>query len=152
MKKYAGVKALIADETIKQEASNDAVYNRGLRYFRNGNISSLKKSEDGLYYEGTVMGSGNVQYSVSIELTNDGNDVERCDCSCPAFWDYPGACKHVVALLKAIQFDQARTAKNQMEIQRYKRGKQLLELFTQQADKNALPVEKLHLVPSLVTL
>lgn len=150
--KVCGGKALIADETIKQEASSDAVYNRGLRYFRNGYILSLKKSEDGLYYAGTVRGSGNVQYDVSVELTNDGSNIERCDCSCPAFWDYPGACKHVVALLKAIQFDQARTARTRMEIQRYKRGKQLLELFIQQAEKNAMPVEKLHLVPSLVTI
>ena len=93
---------MLKDIDIRSLA-NDAAYTRGCRYYDNGAVVSLVESEllpD--HYTATVNGS--TQYEVEVCVAND--HVSDYDCSCPAALLYPGACKHVVAALKAIQHGQ----------------------------------------------
>ena len=92
---------MIKDIDIRSLA-NDASYTRGCRYYENGAVMHLQKKqfEDGY----TAKVHGNSLYGVDIELM--GDRVKSYACECPAADLYPGACKHVVAVLKAIQHEQ----------------------------------------------
>ncbi len=69
------------------------VFDRGLDYRRGGAVSEVIRRGDCLTAE--VAGSGDVSYTVTIELYAGGIAARRC--SCP--YDWGGACKHVVAVL-----------------------------------------------------
>ena len=79
-----------------------------------------KQFEDGY----TAKVHGNSVYEVDVELV--GDRVKSSACDCPASELYPGACKHVVAVLKAIQHEQRLASEGR---QRSGSGMRLFELF-----------------------
>ena len=85
---------------IKKFASNKAVFSRGESYFSSGRISSLKSTDNfGLNWESRVIGENSV-YDVAVGLDKNSNIIDyRCHCSCAAFKQFSGACKHIVAVL-----------------------------------------------------
>lgn len=93
---------MLTDEQIRYEADIDASYTRGLHYYRNNCVKDLKFSTPGSTFEARVL--GNDLYKVSINFTTE-QKIEHYQCNCPAFFRYHGACKHIVAVLKAIQND-----------------------------------------------
>jgi hypothetical protein len=68
-------------------------FERGVNYWKQGRIQEL--DVDGERIRATVLGSRD--YDVSIDLENDRI---RTRCCCP--YDYAGDCKHVVAVLLAV--------------------------------------------------
>ncbi|WP_302082654.1 SWIM zinc finger family protein [Salinibaculum rarum] len=68
-------------------------FERGVKYWENGRVQEL--DVDGERIEATVRGSND--YDISIDVTND---AIRTHCSCP--YDYAGDCKHIVAVLLAV--------------------------------------------------
>ena len=93
---------MLKDMMIRTVAS-DVAYSRGVRYFNQGRVKSLEQARPH-YYRGTVEGS--ISYEVEVQLSKDESGIEQYHCECPAARQYLGACKHVVAVLKAIQDDQ----------------------------------------------
>ena len=91
--------AVIEEEQIRAVAT-DAAYQRGLRYFKKGAVEGIGQEEDGSY---SAIVAGTEEYRVKVSLTEDGSDISSFHCTCPASLQYPGACKHVVAVLKLIQ-------------------------------------------------
>ena len=67
-------------------------FERGVNYYDQGRIQEFA-SNDG---ELTATVRGTHDYEVSITVSDDGI---RTYCSCP--YDYPGACKHIIAVLLA---------------------------------------------------
>lgn len=65
-------------------------------YYENGQISQFNHSRGGKAIDAVVMGSES--YHVQI-LLGDDDSVEYYACSCPAFAQYDGACKHIIAVL-----------------------------------------------------
>ncbi|MDD4834943.1 MAG: DEAD/DEAH box helicase, partial [Lutispora sp.] len=61
---------------------------------------NLTFDEDTLIIQADVIGSE--KYRVDIELFPDGT-IDDYECECPAYWEYEGVCKHIVAVLKAAQ-------------------------------------------------
>ena len=95
---------MLKDITIRSLA-NDASYTRGCRYYENGAVIELKKRRfDEHSYTATVNGS--TQYEVEFELNESDSAVTDYSCDCPAAMLYDGACKHVIAVLKALQHEQ----------------------------------------------
>ncbi|MGN0949644.1 MAG: SNF2 helicase associated domain-containing protein [Mitsuokella sp.] len=90
---------MIEEEQIRAVAT-DAAYQRGLRYFSHEAVEEISQKEDGSY---TATVAGTEPYHVRVSLTEDGSDIASFHCNCPAAFQYPGACKHVVAVLKVIQ-------------------------------------------------
>lgn len=90
----------ISDNEILQNTSNFSVYTRGVDYFNSNRVKNLSFDEDTLFIDAEVIGSQ--KYKVEIEFLPDGT---ICDyqCECPAYYEYDGICKHVVAVLKAAQ-------------------------------------------------
>lgn len=91
---------MLSRNQIKELASGGPVYFRGLDYYTRGRVKSFRFSPEKLLIQAVVSGSEN--YQVRIELYDDG-DVADYQCTCPAYEQYDGACKHIIAvLLKAL--------------------------------------------------
>lgn len=45
---------------------------------------------------------GEDQYNIAIYL-NDDLIIDDYECDCPAYYEYEGVCKHIVALMKIVQ-------------------------------------------------
>ncbi len=86
--------------TIKADATNQQVYQRGEQYFQLNAIQNVHciQRADWERVHAQVRGSGEKLYQASIEL-NEHGDVMGYFCECMAFQEYPGACKHLVALM-----------------------------------------------------
>jgi superfamily II DNA or RNA helicase len=91
---------MLTDEIIKAEADSDASYMRGSHYYHNNCVDNLHLSRQDNTFEARVRG----QYFYIVAVTFNGQQkIKNYVCDCPAFHSHKGACKHVVAVLKAIQ-------------------------------------------------
>ena len=72
------------------------IWQRGFDYYENGAVTMLEETSPG---EWTAIVEGTEDYTVEISLA--GNGVEAWTCDCP--YDMGNICKHVVAVLLAIQ-------------------------------------------------
>ena len=73
---------------------------RGEDYYNNDYISFLTYNPQKHSYYSEVEGSGFEDYIVKIKL-DENNDVAYYDCNCP--YDWSDMCKHIVAVLLAIE-------------------------------------------------
>ena len=90
----------ISEKQILDLADNERVYMKGVSYYIAGRVSNfLFASEKGLIKASVV---GGLRYNVQVAFEKD-TSIRSYRCTCPAFTDYPGACKHVIAVLKAAQ-------------------------------------------------
>lgn len=84
---------------IQNLAASDAVFQRGLTYFKEKRVIHAACSKNKKLYSFTVQ--GNQRYRVTVEETTE-QDVE-VSCNCPAMYSQKGACKHSVAALLYLQ-------------------------------------------------
>ena len=84
---------------IQNLAANEAVFQRGLAYFKEKRVVHAACSKNKKLYTFTVQ--GNQKYRVTVEETPE-QDVEF-SCNCPAIYSQKGACKHSVAALLYLQ-------------------------------------------------
>ena len=91
---------MLTDSIIREEASMSGSYTRGCEYYRSGYVKSIEYDSESNSFEATVIGGR--RYYVCIEF-NDSNEIDDYECECPAYYSYNGACKHVIAAMKAIQ-------------------------------------------------
>ncbi|MBS4538032.1 SNF2 helicase associated domain-containing protein [Clostridium sp. D2Q-11] len=109
------------NERIIQETSlNYKTLQRGKQYFSSGKIKDLHFYKSNLKFNGTV--KGNNHYHVSVSF-NPLGDFEDATCTCPAYGEYWGYCKHIIAILfkimeedKAGRFDKSTYKKNNNNI------------------------------------
>jgi hypothetical protein len=73
------------------------ILSRGREYFSRGQITDLSFDEAEMVWEAQV--EGTELYEVRVELTDTGNLV--CSCDCP--YDMGEHCKHIAAVLYAIE-------------------------------------------------
>lgn len=90
----------ISDSDILENTVNTATYARGLAYYSSNRVRNFSFDEDSLTIVADVIGSK--KYRVKIELYQDST-VADYECECPAYYEYDGICKHIVAVLKAAQ-------------------------------------------------
>lgn len=81
---------------IKELATNSRTFSKGHDYYCDGMVKKLKYSEED--NEITARVSGSELYDVSVTLDDEGY-VDDMFCDCLAFDQYPGACKHIIAML-----------------------------------------------------
>ena len=135
---------MLKDIEIRSLA-NDASYRRGCRYYENGAVTELrhKEFEEQSY---TALVRGSTEYEVEVELSKNGRFVTDYSCDCPASMLYAGACKHVVAVLKAVQREQCLTDESG---QRSDSGSRLFRFFGQAAVEDTAAPVQLHIEPKL---
>lgn len=90
----------LSEQTILDLANNDHVYKKGVSYFTAGRVYNFSFSSDRGLINASVLGG--LRYIVQIAFEN-GKNVRSYRCTCHAFKDSPGACKHVIAVLKTAQ-------------------------------------------------
>ena len=90
----------ISEKQIIDLADNDRVYRKGISYYLAGRVSNFIFAPDKGLVNASVVGG--LRYTVQVAFERD-SAVRSYRCSCPAFTDYPGACQHVIAVLKTAQ-------------------------------------------------
>ncbi len=89
---------------IQEIASNQEVYLRGTQYFHEKKVEQMERTIDGRY-TATVRGEKDT-YRVVVDIGLH-ESIGYYSCSCQAFRNWYGACKHIVAVL--LQIRQERT-------------------------------------------
>lgn len=125
----------ITRETIRQLASSETVYYRGMRYYAAHAVSKVTWSESNKQYRAIVKGSN--QYVVTIQSDDQGEIVYNCNC--PAHVKYTGACKHVVATLLFItDYQQRQEVKENLNAED-KMAYQIVEYFSKREYRHLSP-------------
>ena len=91
---------MLSEDKIRQVAGRGS-YLKGCDYFTDGYVKTVYRRGNGIF-EAEVRGTQ--LYYVELKI-DDAGDVSHQLCDCPAFANHDGACKHIVAVLKAIQRD-----------------------------------------------
>lgn len=96
-------------EQIRDLAGNQS-YSRGLQIYNRGKVLRFQmENEEGndenVVLEAEVEGSGENVYHVSMIWNTIWEDLQESECSCPAFWEYDGICKHCVAVLLQYYYE-----------------------------------------------
>lgn len=128
----------ITREVIRQLASSDTVYYRGMRYYAAHAVSKVTWNETSKQYRAIVKGGS--QYAVTISL----DDEIAYSCNCPARVKYTGACKHVIATLLFISDYQMRKQVDDRQEPEEKTAYQILEYFRKREYRRLTP-EYYHL-------
>lgn len=123
----------ITRESVKQLASSDTVYFRGMRYYAAHAVSDVTWNESSRQYRGIVKGSN--PYIVTI----DAGEELKHSCNCPAHVKHSGACKHVVAMLLFIaDYQQREEAKDTLQ-EEDKTAYQIVEYFRKREYRHLTP-------------
>lgn len=127
----------INDKLLKDIGLNDSTLLKGKQYFANKRVIKLHPNESYNTFRATVAGTRN--YSVEIYF-NENESFSRANCTCPAYDEYWGYCKHIVATLLEIK---KREQLGQYSKQRDNQYiKNLMELIH---NKNTIPKRPLQL-------
>jgi len=89
----------INDDLIADVCTNFATYANGKRYYERKKIKTLNYDEQRLIFKAVVTGARSYDIKVSF---NPKGSLHEATCTCPAYHEYWGYCKHIVAVLIAI--------------------------------------------------
>lgn len=124
----------ITREAIKQLASSERIYYRGMRYYAAHAVSNVTWNENNQQYRSVVRG-GN-QYVVTIFTGEDGIGYT---CNCPSHVKMTGACKHVVATLLFISdYQQRESAREALDMED-RTAYQIIEYFQKREYRRLTP-------------
>jgi superfamily II DNA or RNA helicase len=85
-----------SSDDLRNLATDSQTYARGRDYYKQKRITQLSYSS----VEKTIRAivAGNLSYRVFIVLNQHGG-ISNYSCTCPAYFEYDGACKHIIAAL-----------------------------------------------------
>lgn len=118
---------------IRNLASSDIVYSRGLQYYKNNRVTNATFSKAANQYKFQVKGS--YTYQVSVGEKEDGSFDYSCNC--PSHLKEKGACKHVVASLLFLLKYQEKASMETPRTPEEKKAFQVLDYFANQDDTKA---------------
>ncbi len=135
---------------IRNLASNDTIYARGLQYYKENRIINATYSNTNKQYRLTV--KGNYNYSVTIDEQEDGSFDYGCNC--PSRLKDQGACKHVVAALLFVLKYQERTLLSESKSPEERKVVTLLDYFIAWEDSQLVgetfQLEVMFSVPNII--
>lgn len=118
----------LSKNMIRNLASDEKAYTRGIQYFQSGRIQNASYSKSGKRYK--IIVKGNYNYTVLVEEQDNGNFLYSCNC--PGAMKEKGACKHVVAALFMLLKHQERTEGMLPKNEEEQRAYRVLEYFDAQ--------------------
>lgn len=125
----------INDELIRDVALNSNTIIKGKQYFLSKRVTSLQSNKSQDMFRAVVAGTKKYQVDIYFEQ----GDFKSAYCNCPAYDEYWGVCKHIVAVLLEIKRrDQQGCFKQQMEVQSVKK---LMDFFHDRNTATKRPVE-----------
>jgi len=99
---HKGRAMTINKSIIRELNTNNDVYVRGEKYYRDGKLLSLKAEDrDGGSVVHSVVEGNYKNYEVTLKLNANGS-LKEYSCTCESQNIWHGACKHVVASLFAL--------------------------------------------------
>lgn len=107
---------MIEKKLVKELCRKNEFYSRGQELLRSGYVKSIRcegKNSQGREMVGIqarVQGSGISQYQVMASVDEEQSEIIHVSCTCPAFYNYEGICKHCAAVL--LQYIQNRDSRN----------------------------------------
>jgi Superfamily II DNA/RNA helicases, SNF2 family len=135
---------------IRNLASNDTIYARGLQYYKDNRIVNATYSNANKQYRLIV--KGNYNYSVTVDEQEDGSFDYSCNC--PSRLKDQGACKHVVAALLFVLKYQERTMLTETKNPEDRKVMTLLDYFIAQEDSvlvgETFGLEVIVTIPSIL--
>lgn len=93
---------MISNQEIRSQVVHEITYTKGVQYYSKGKVSRLSFDGAQRIFSADVIGQQ--RYHVSI-FFNEEQRIQSATCQCQAYANYKGACKHIVAVLKAIQMN-----------------------------------------------
>lgn len=128
---------MLDQSEIRMLADQNA-YKKGRNLYRSDAVLEYTVEEDGQinYIYAAVQGSGRNVYDVDLEYNMEEGQLENAYCTCPAFREYEGLCKHCVAVL----CEYADYLESQEAVWRYEQKKEesLLKLQSMKGLNNKL--------------
>ncbi len=125
----------ISREEIKDIATNELTFARGEKYFLEGKARIINFDRNTHIFSAMV--AGKFPYSVKAEFDEEGYFCDAA-CNCPAYEEYWGYCKHIVAVLFEVrkkkirkEFDYLREEEN---------AKTILDFFNYQESSRKIPI------------
>lgn len=107
--------------TIKDNCYNKS-FQKGISLKNSGmvyGIHSDTEEASGIFHaSGDVEGSSGTDYHVWFDYDMENHDFLEYECECPAFFKYPGMCKHCVAL--ALEFAAPEKSKALYDFEKFK--------------------------------
>ena len=142
---------MLTESKIAQVAGLRSSYHKGCQYFFEGRIKQIDYHPATNSFNAVVQGK--YDYEVSVYF-DEKNEIDWSDCECPAFHEYSGACKHVVAVLKSIQRNWANYFGGVATTRLHAPVRNLLDFFERDAQgpsngNNKVMLPEAHLVPTL---
>jgi SNF2 family DNA or RNA helicase len=135
---------------IRNLASNDTTYARGLQYYKDSRIVNATYSNANKQYRLII--KGNYNYSVTVDEQEDGSF--DFSCNCPSRLKDQGACKHVVTALLFILKHQERTIVAESKNPEERKVMSLLDYFIAQEDSvlvgETFGLESVITIPSIM--
>ncbi|SDK18849.1 DEAD/DEAH box helicase [Natronincola ferrireducens] len=110
---------------------------RGVEYFTNDRVKSLRFYKDTMTFVANVKGA--YLYEVEVDFDFQGKFMDA-NCTCPAYGEYWGYCKHIVAVLLKIK-EKDRLGNFQVKHREENQAKVILEYFRIQQDKHRVPLQ-----------
>ncbi|WP_395014667.1 SNF2 helicase associated domain-containing protein [Robinsoniella peoriensis] len=108
-------------KTIKDNCYNKS-YIKGVSLNENGMVygvhSDMDESSGIFHASGDVEGSSGTDYHVWFDYDVESEDFLEYECECPAFFKYPGMCKHCVAL--ALKYASSTKSKALYDFEKFK--------------------------------
>lgn len=129
---------------IRNLASSDIVYSRGLQYYKANRVSNATFSKAANHYKFQV--KGNYTYQVSIAGREDGSFDYSCNCA--SIVKEKGACKHVVAALLFLLKYQEKSMLEEPQSPEEKKAFAVLDYFANQDDTKQTG-EVFRIVPTI---
>ncbi|HVJ48513.1 DEAD/DEAH box helicase [Desulfitobacterium sp.] len=90
----------MTDRQIRNLASYPMAYQLGVAYYQAGKVGPLEYNAAERKVKAFVAGTS--RYLIQLQLTPEGG-LSSYHCSCPAYSQHSGACKHIIAVLKSTQ-------------------------------------------------
>lgn len=120
--------------------ASQASFIKGLDYFENKAVVSIKRVDDGVF-EGKVRGSNQQYYDVTINV----NHPRQSTCVCPFAKGRRVICKHMVALYFTQFPDQAKSIFEAWEAEELEQEKRYLEIEATYKKKRQEKFEEISL-------
>lgn len=126
----------ISREGIKDIATNELTFVRGEKYFLEGKARILNFNESNHTFSAVVLGK--IPYTVKAEFNEDGCFCDAV-CNCPAYKEYWGYCKHIIAVLFEVR--KKKMKKEFKYLKEEETAKNILDFFNYQESIIKIPVE-----------
>lgn len=89
------------NRTYIKNQTYSSTYRKGNDLYYDDKVWDFQVQEEDNYdfIDAMVKGSGRNIYQVTMDINRETDEMESCECECPAFMEYPVICKHCVAVL-----------------------------------------------------